>query len=62
MTMQDHSPFHSFHYTPSPAEYIHTLSAMQRALYVATIVWTEYEQFIKPALDRGKRVIADLYY
>jgi thymidylate kinase len=63
LTLGDQCPLNGFPLnTTAPADYIHTLSPMQRALYVSTLLWVEYETFIKPALDQGKMVIADSYY
>ncbi len=45
-----------------PADYIHMLSPMRRALFIATIVWSEFEELIKPRLENGSFVISDSYY
>ena len=51
-----------FRLGPHPADYIHTLSPTRRALFIATIVWSEFEELINPTLENSGSVLSDCYY
>jgi thymidylate kinase len=46
----------------NPRETIQHLGPYSRALFVASIVFAEYEYLLMPLLDRGEIVVCDSYY